>query len=101
MPVAVLSSADFDATQIDPATVTLGDEVGSDTPVAQRPNGRYYAEVEDVNGDGLPDVVFRFRVPELVANGDLSEGTTSLVLRGFLGDGCTNFRGEQTVRVVP
>jgi subtilisin family serine protease len=101
LPLAVLSSVDFDATQIDPATVSLGDEVGSDTPVAQRPNGRYYAEVEDVNGDGLLDVVFRFAVPALLANGDLGEGSTSLVLRGFLGDGCTNFRGEDSVRVVP
>jgi hypothetical protein len=101
LPVAILGSATFDATMVDPSTVVLGDESGADTPVAQRNNGRYFASVEDVNGDGYLDLVLHFRVPALVANTDLTMATTSLVLRGFLGNGCTNFRGSDAVRVVP
>lgn len=101
LPVAVLSSASFDATQIDPATLLLGDETDPDTPVAVRNNGTFYASIEDVNNDGLPDLMLHFRVPELVANGDLTGASTSLVLRGFLTDGCTNFRGEDSVNIVP
>ncbi|TVP45781.1 MAG: hypothetical protein EA350_08385 [Gemmatimonadales bacterium] len=101
LPVAVLSSATFDATGIDPASVSLGNEVGTDTPVATRPNGRFFSSVEDVNGDGLPDLVLHFEVPALVANGDLTPASTYLVLRGFLADGCTNFRGQDSVNVVP
>lgn len=101
VPVAILSSADFDATTIDPATVTLGNDANPDTPVAMRKNGTYHAAVEDVNEDGLLDLVVKFRVPELVANGDLTEATTSLTLQGFLQDGCTNFLGEDAVKVVP
>jgi hypothetical protein len=44
------------------------------------------------------------RAPQLVANGDLTHGTATLVLRGFQsasGDSCINFRGTGTVRVVP
>jgi subtilisin family serine protease len=101
LPVAVLSNGDFDATQIDPGSVALGDESGTDTPVAMRPNGTVYAVVEDVNGDGLPDLVLHFEVPALVANGDLTSTSTYLVLRGFLSDGCTNFRGQDSVNIVP
>jgi hypothetical protein len=100
VPVAILSTEDFDATTIDPATVTLGDDVDSDTPVATKPNGTYHAGVEHANGDDLPDLVVKFRVPELMANGDLTTTTTNLVLQGFLEDGCTNFLGEDAVKVV-
>lgn len=101
LPVAVLSSATFDATAIDPATLTIGDDAAPDTPVATRPNGTYMAAVEDVNNDGLPDLVVHFRVNLLVANDDLTPATTSLVLQGFLEDDCTNFLGEDAVTVVP
>ena len=101
LPVALLSSATFNAPQvIDLTTITLGDGNGTETPVAKRQNGKYYAEVEDVNGDGLLDVVFRFSVPSLVANGDLTLTSTQLFLRGFKTDGCTNFQGMDLVRVV-
>jgi len=101
VPVAILSTDDFDATAIDPATLTLGDDVNPDTPVATKPNGTYHTSVEDVNDDGLSDLVVKFRVPELVANGDLTVATTSLVLQGFLEDNCTNFLGMDDVKVVP
>jgi [acyl-carrier-protein] S-malonyltransferase len=89
------------ATAIDPGTLTLGDGADPDTPVAQRNNGTLMAEVDDVNEDGLPDLLVHFRVPALVANGDLTPATISLMLRGFLEDGCTNILGEDEVTVVP
>lgn len=98
---AVLSGVGFDATAVDPATLSLGDGAGADTPVATRPNGTYHVSAEDVNGDALPDLVARFRVDELVANGDVTAATTSLMAQGFLGNGCTNFLGEDAVRIVP
>ena len=50
VPVAILSSADFDATTVDPYTVTLAGAEVSLKGKAQTP----MASVEDVNGDGLP-----------------------------------------------
>jgi hypothetical protein len=62
----------------------LGDEAGGDTPVAQKNNGAYEAYSEDVNGDGLTDLVLMFEVPALVAGGDLVATSTELVLRAFM-----------------
>jgi hypothetical protein len=101
LPVAILSSETFDATEIDPATATLGDEVGDDTPVIQKNNGTWEAYAEDVNGDGLLDLVVMFRVPDLVAADDLHEETTELIFRAFLDDACTHVRGEAPVSVQP
>jgi hypothetical protein len=101
VPVAILSSDDFDATTIDPATLTLGDDTNPETPVASKPNGTFHTSVEDVNEDGRDDLVVKFRVNELVANGDLTATTTSLVLQGFLENACTNFLGDDDVTVVP
>jgi len=100
LPVAILSSSDFDASAVDPTTLRLGDDMPN-TPVAERPNGTLMVAVEDVNEDGLPDLVVHFRVQDLVANGDLTLTTTSLTLQGFLEDDCTNFLGEDEVRIVP
>ncbi len=99
--VAVLSTATFDATKADPSKITLGDESGIDTPVAKQNKGTYQAKFEDVNRDGRKDLVVLFDNPTLVANGDVNSGSTSLVLRGYLNDGCTNFRGSDIVVVVP
>lgn len=101
IPVAVFSTADFDATSLDPAAVTLGDGSPSGTPVAERPNGTLFVTVEDVDGDGQNDLVLHFRTQELVENGDLGPATTELHLEGFLQDGCTNVLGSDEVTVVP
>jgi beta-glucanase (GH16 family) len=58
IPVQLLSTPDFDATTVDHTTVTLGaageTHVDKKTGVARR-------HVEDVNDDGLDDLVFHFR----------------------------------------
>jgi len=100
LPVAIMSTGTFDATAVDPSTVFLGDEAGTDTPVAQQNNGEYHVKLADVNGDGLSDVILMFQVSALVTNGDIDLASTELVLRGFVNDGCVNFRGTDAVRIV-
>jgi PKD repeat protein len=76
-PVAILATADFDPTTVDPATVTLGPGVPNDvSPIRWSLN-------KDVNRDGAKDLVFHFSTPEMEANGLLTEGDT-LILIGEL-----------------
>lgn len=51
-PIAILSTAAFDASAIDPLTVTV-----AGAPVSLRGNGSTASSLEDVNGDGLLDLV--------------------------------------------
>jgi astacin len=97
LPVAILGSTDLDVTDLDPSSLTLGDESDPDTSIGQKNNGSYEAYLEDVNGDGLMDLVVMFPVEDLVDGGDLTELSTELVLRGFLADACTNVRGADVV----
>lgn len=100
IPVAILSEGSFDARLVDPASVTLGNGSGEETPVTRRRNGTPMAAPEDVDGDGDVDLVLHFERPVLMANGDLDAATTRLVLRGRLEDG-RRIRGEDAVRVIP
>jgi len=62
VPVAVLGSIDFDATQVDFSTVTFG-------PGGASPS--HDGHVEDVNDDGFVDMVFHFKTQETgIACGD-------------------------------
>jgi hypothetical protein len=64
IPVAILSSSDFDATTVDPDTVEL-----SGAGVAVRGKGdKYLAHEEDVNGDGLLDLVCKVETENLDPN---------------------------------
>jgi hypothetical protein len=99
LPVAVLSTETFNAAWLDPASVTLGNDDGDDTSVAMRRNGTLFASMEDVDGDGLLDLVLHFEVPALVANGDLDSTTTQLVLNGSTVDGIP-VRSSDTVQIV-
>jgi len=74
IPVAILSSSAFDATQVDPATVRFGNAGAAPT------DGGH---VEDVNNDGLPDLVFQFPTPATgIVCGDTSETLTGKTLSG-------------------
>lgn len=85
VPVAVLSSTTFDATTIDPSTVMF----------AGAPALRIGGGPEDVNGDGLADVVFHFATQAL----ELPDGTTQACLTGQTTDE-TNVEGCDAVRLV-
>jgi hypothetical protein len=73
--VAVLTSANFDATEIDPATVRFGRTGTEAAPV--------HFALRDVNGDGNTDAVFRFRNRQTgIACGDTSASLTGRTLGG-------------------
>ena len=68
IPVAVLGSEDFDATQVDFTTVAFGP--GGAAPV-------HDGHVEDVNSDGFADMVFHFKIAETgIACGDIDATLT-------------------------
>ena len=91
VPVAILSTVSFDATTIDPATVTL--ETAS---VALRGNGSPRATIQDVNEDGMTDLIVHVVTSSL----QLTADATDAELRGrtFAGE---PVRGTDSVRVVP
>lgn len=100
IPVAILTTATFNAADVDPTTVTLGNGDGNDTPVAARKNGSLMASLEDVDGDGDLDLILHFGTQALVANGDLDANTTELILNGETAGGQL-IQGKDAVRVVP
>lgn len=81
LSVAVLSTADVDATTIDPSTIEFGDPALTGVAVPVR------SSWEDVNLDGLMDLVLKFSVPTLVANGAIDAASEELVLVGKTYDG--------------
>lgn len=89
VPIAVLGSADLDVADIDPSTVAAGVDGDNASPV-------HGGHIEDVNGDGIDDIVFHFREYELGA----VDGTESLTLTadGFGGE---EFEGSDSVRINP
>ena len=92
IPVAILSTSAFDARSIDPETLFLaGASVGM-----MGKSGKLLCHVEDVNGDGLPDLVCDFETAELL----LQPGDTVAVLVGKTMSGA-DIRGQDTVRIVP
>ena len=100
---AVLSIADsgagdgFDATTIDPTTVTLGDGSDPDAPVAGNKHGKPMVSWPDLDEDGLKDALFHFNTQDLVEAG-LTAETTELVLHGTTTDG-VEFSGTDAVAV--
>ena len=97
LPVVIFGSADLDVAEVNPSTLVLGDEMDPDTPIIRKNNGPYAAYMEDVNSDGIMDLTVMFPTADLVRNGDITELSTELILRGFLDDACTNNRGADVV----
>ena len=88
-PVAILSSADFDAATVVPASIRI-----AGASVALKPNGSLRYSMEDVNGDGLADLVVH------VNTADISGASTLLRLTAQTSDG-GSIVGEDTVVFVP
>jgi probable HAF family extracellular repeat protein len=91
VPVAILSDASFDATHVDPSTVTL-----ADAPVRIKGNGQWMAEVRDVNGDGRPDLVVKVETDVLT----LAASAVTATLKGRTEAG-VNIQGSDIVRLIP
>jgi hypothetical protein len=92
IPVAILGSADFDVTQVDPATVQIeGLAVG-----ARGKSNKLLAHIEDTNGDGFDDLVVQIED----VDGTFASGSGTATLTGNLWDG-TPFEGSDEICVVP
>ncbi len=91
VPVAILSTVDFDATTVDPLSVTL-----ASAPVRLKGKGTPMASFEDVNLDGLLDLVVHVDATALA----LSETDVEAVLEGETFGG-TPIQGVDTVKIVP
>jgi hypothetical protein len=93
IPVAILSSESFDATQVDPDTVTLA---GAEVAVRGKGN-RSLAHHEDVNGDGLLDLVVQVETENL-DSGAFQDGTAILTGETFGG---RLIQGQDEIVIVP
>lgn len=92
VPVALLSSSSFNATTVDPATLTLA---GASVRLLVK-SEKFQCSRQDSNQDGLTDLVCQFDTAEL----QLEPGSDVAVLTGKTFAGQT-IRGQDTVRVVP
>jgi hypothetical protein len=90
-PVAILSSAVFDATQVDPSTIRL-----SGAPVSSLGGGRYSCNAQDVNRDGKPDLVCRMVTDEI----QLKPPASVAILTGMTFSGA-QIQGAEAIRLVP
>lgn len=84
VPVAVLTTDDFDASDVDPETVVF----------AGAEPARWV--MEDVDGDGDMDMLFHFKTQDL----NLDEDSTEATLTGETIDGIP-IEGTDTVNIVP
>ena len=92
IPVALLSTDDFDATTVDHTSVSF--EGATETHRHPR-SGEPRRHVEDVDGDGDLDLVFHVRLEET----DLDCGSSRGVLKGYAFDG-RRIQGSDLVRMV-
>ncbi|MBI2827731.1 MAG: hypothetical protein HYX77_00485 [Acidobacteria bacterium] len=91
VPVAILSTQVFDAATVDSTSVTL-----AGARVRLKGKGTPMAALEDVNGDGVPDLVVHVLTEALT----LSDTDTLAILEGQTVDG-RRIRGTGAVRIVP
>jgi len=90
--VAILSSDTFNATTVDPGTVTLA---GAGVKMVGKSN-KYLSHERDVNNDGFLDLVCQV----LTENWTIEPSDTSAVLVALTYDG-QSIRGEDTISIVP
>jgi hypothetical protein len=85
--VAILSTPTFDATKVNPATVRFGRTGTEASPV--------HFSLQDVNGDGLLDMVLQFKVQST----GLQPSQSQVTLMGRTLDG-TPFRGSSPIQLL-
>ncbi|MBI4685573.1 MAG: SBBP repeat-containing protein [Nitrospirae bacterium] len=90
VPVAILSTTTFDATTVDPMTVTL-----ASAPVKLKGKGTPMASLADVNEDGLLDLIVHVTTEAL----QLTQTDTTAILEGKTFNG-NSIRGSDTIRVI-
>ena len=90
VPVAIFSTETFDATPIDPLTVTL-----AGASIKLKGKGTPITSFDDLNGDGLLDIIIHVDTAAL----ELSLGDIIAILEGETYDG-VRIRGENPIRIV-
>ena len=88
IPVAIMGAADFDVTQVDPATCSLQ---GMKVKMVGKSNKLLF-DYTDVNSDGYVDLLLK--IDDL--DGDFVEGQTEATLTGALYDG-TQIEGSDFI----
>lgn len=97
LPVAILGSAEFDVETIDPETISV---VGVSLTLRDSPKAPKLAySYEDVNGDGVTDLMTFFDLRVLVTEQVVSETTGVLEISGSLYEG-TSIKGMDSVNIV-
>lgn len=91
VPVAIFSTPAFDARTVDPLSITL-----DSAAVKLKGNGTAQASSEDVNGDGLLDLVVHVETEAL----ELTETSERAILEGMTFD-AFSIRGSDFVQIVP
>jgi len=91
----LLGSQWFNVGDIDPASLTLGNDNGAETAIARK-RGSPVARFLDVNRDGFLDLVAEFDKQAMAKSGDLVLGSQVLIVQGRLRDG-TRLRGADQV----
>jgi len=82
IPVAILSNENFDASSVDVTTLAFG-------PAGAAPLHPNALHLEDVNDDGLTDLVTHYRTTETgIAAGDTEACITGETLDGIPIEGC-------------
>jgi hypothetical protein len=92
IPVAILSSPTFDATTVNPDSITLA---GAKVRLVGKAN-KYLCQSEDVNGDGLVDLLCHVETEQVL----LQPGDSQATLEATTYDG-EEIRGTDTVSIVP
>lgn len=104
VPIVLFGTPTFDVTTVDPASATLGNETGVETPIA-RNRGRNGAttpafRLQDIDGDGRQDMQMWFDKAAMIANGDLTLATTQLIFQANINP-TGKARGVMPVVIVP
>ena len=98
LPVAILSTDEFDVSDINVTTLLFGDPLLLDDGGTPASPLRY--AFEDVSDDGLLDLTLKFSMRDLVGYDALGPDTIEGLLTGELFDG-TPIEGLDSIRIVP
>jgi hypothetical protein len=98
VPVAVLTTQDFDASQFIPEMALLTDATTALSMSCAGATAVRWIRA-DVNGDGRPDLVFFFKIQDL----DLTSSSTaaSLMAHGIYGSTTVHILGTDSVEILP